>query len=99
MEEDQGRITTEDGEDVMDILLKKGVKNLTNLTAHKEAEPILIKLDPEDKNVENRMEVVAEKTWAKIIKNKFEKDIYENQTHLVNCPEIQLQEKQQYYFD
>lgn len=73
MEDDQGRITTEDDEGAMEYIIKEedefNLKNLANSTEYKEAQLVPIELDPEDENLCNRVVVVSEKV-NKLLANK-----------------------------
>ncbi|KAI7899589.1 uncharacterized protein BX663DRAFT_520618 [Cokeromyces recurvatus] len=57
----------------MDYIIEEGdefnLRNLTTLTAYKECQPVPIELDPEDKNLEDRILLVIERV-NKTIANK-----------------------------
>ena len=65
IEDGQGEITTEDGEEAMDYIIEEGddfnLRNLTNLSEYNECQPVPIELDAEDENLENRISLVIEK--------------------------------------
>ncbi|KAG1467189.1 hypothetical protein G6F56_004546 [Rhizopus delemar] len=65
MEDGQGRLTTEEGDEVMDYIIEEGeqfnLRNLTNLTDYKEVQPIPIEMDAEDENLETRISLVTER--------------------------------------
>lgn len=73
IEDGQGRLTTEDGEEAMDYIIEEGdefnLRNLTTLTAYTECQPVPIELDAEDENLEDRILLVIERV-NKTIANK-----------------------------
>ncbi|KAI9338124.1 hypothetical protein BD770DRAFT_431762 [Pilaira anomala] len=65
IEDGQGGIITEDGEEAMDYIIEKGdefnLQNLTNLSEYNECQPVPIELDAENENLENKISLVIEK--------------------------------------